>query len=53
MSKADFIKKFRSDCVFRVKAQEKGFQVIQNNIFYFLPDGSFGGVIRKDDKIFI
>ena len=40
MKKADFIKKFNSDFVFRAECRAKGIQVIQNNVIFFNPDGS-------------
>lgn len=40
MRKADFIKLWNTDFVFRNFAKNKGINVIQNNVIFFNADGS-------------
>ena len=44
MSKVDFLKKWRSDRVFRYDMQRKGIKVIQDNVIFFNPDGTVKAV---------
>jgi hypothetical protein len=44
MSKVDFLKKYKSDYVFRAEARAKGIRVIQDNVIFFNPDGSLKAV---------
>lgn len=54
MSKADFLSKWRSDSGFRYDMKKKGIWVIQDNVIFFNPDGSFraiaGAYIRQAPK---
>lgn len=51
MKKADFIKRFKTDFVFRAEARAKGIRVIQDNVIFFNPDGSLkyiaGAYVRQ------
>lgn len=40
MRKADFIKLWNTDFIFRNLAKNKGINVIQNNVIFFNADGS-------------
>jgi len=40
MKKADFLRKWRSDYIFRSDMRAKGIRVIQDNVIFFNPDGS-------------
>jgi hypothetical protein len=40
MRKADFLRKYRNDYVFRAECKAKGIKVIQDNVIFFNPDGS-------------
>lgn len=44
MKKNDFLKKWRSDCVFRFEMKQKGIQVIQDNVIFFDADGNVRAV---------
>ena len=40
MKKAEFLRKYRNDYVFRAECKSKGIKVIQDNVIFFNPDGS-------------
>jgi hypothetical protein len=44
MSKEVFLKKYRSDYVFRAECRAKGIEVIQNNVIFFNPDGTINHI---------
>lgn len=44
MSKAEFLKKYREDYIFRAEARRKGIKVIQDNVLFFNPDGSLKAI---------
>ena len=40
MKKAEFLRKYKNDYVFRADMRRKGIRVIQDNVIFFNPDGS-------------
>ncbi len=47
MTKKEFLKKWYSDYAFRLVAKSKGIKVIQENIFFFNPDGQLKAIANK------
>jgi len=44
MNKVEFIKKWRTDYIFRSDMKAKGIRVIQDNVIFFNPDGSIKAI---------
>lgn len=47
MSKVEFLKKWNSDFAFKAEAKAKGIRVIQDNVFFFNPDGTLKAIAGK------
>lgn len=44
MKKVEFLRKWRTDYIFRSEMRAKGIKVIQDNVIFFNPDGSVRAV---------
>lgn len=51
MNKKEFLKRFRADFAFRVRAKMKGIFVVQDNVIFCNPDGTVKAICGDHDKI--
>lgn len=47
MSKVEFLKKWKSDYIFRCEMKSRGIRVFQDNVVFFNPDGTVKAVAGK------